>query len=184
MKTPNRTELNEDFLIQQAHTIGMHMMTAAETAPTGRGRNTLTMCLLQKEEKENIAKEMLRMAENGHPQFFIRDAENILQAHALLIIGSSIDPLELPNCKFCGFDSCEEKNTYSNTPCSFNSVDLGIALGSAVSTSALLKADTRIMYSAGKAALILKTLGEDVKIAFGIPISISSKSPFFDRKQQ
>lgn len=181
MKIPNRTDLTEDFLLQQAHSIGMHMMTAAETAPKGKGRNTLKMCLLQKEEKNNIAKEMIRMAENGYPKFFIRDAKNILQSHALLIIGSHIDPLGLPNCKLCGFDSCDEKNNYCNVPCSFNSVDLGIALGSAVSTAALLKADTRIMYSVGKAAQFLKILGEDVKIAFGIPISISSKSPFFDR---
>lgn len=184
MKTPSRTDLTEDTLLWQAHTIGMHMMTAAETAPTGKGRNTLKMCLLQKEEKDKIANEMIRMAENGSPEFFIRDAQNILESQALLLIGSIIDPLGLPDCKFCGFDSCDEKNNHSNVPCCFNSIDLGIALGSAVSTAALLKADTRIMYSAGKAALLLKTLGKDVKIAFGIPISISSKSPFFDRKQQ
>ncbi len=182
MKTPNRTDLTTETLFWQAHTIGLHMMTAAETAPTGKGRNTLKMCLLQHEDKDKIAQEMTQMAEDGHPKFFIRDAQNILQSHALLIIGSTIDTLGLPNCKFCGFDSCDDKNSQSLAPCCFNSIDLGIAIGSAVSTAAMLKADSRIMYSAGKAALELKTLGENIKIAFGIPISISSKSPFFDRK--
>ncbi|MBN1837706.1 MAG: hypothetical protein JW820_17750, partial [Spirochaetales bacterium] len=35
---------------------------------------------------------------------------------------------------------------------------------------------------AGRAALNLKTLGDEVRIAWGIPLSVSGKSPFFDRK--
>jgi len=38
------------------------------------------------------------------------------------------------------------------------------------------------MYSVGQAALEMNLLGEDVRIAFGIPLSVSAKNPFFDRK--
>ena len=65
--------------------------------------------------------------------------------------------------------------------CSFNAGDLGIAVGSAVSRAADLRIDNRIMYSAGKAALELGFLGSEVAIAYGIPLSVSGKSPFFDR---
>jgi uncharacterized ferredoxin-like protein len=62
-------------------------------------------------------------------------------------------------------------------------IDLGIAIGSAVSTASVLKIDNRIMLSIGLAAVNLKILGKDVKIAYGIPLSISGKNPFFDRKK-
>jgi uncharacterized ferredoxin-like protein len=43
------------------------------------------------------------------------------------------------------------------------------------------RVDNRVMYTIGKAVLEMKLLGENVKIAFGIPLSVSAKSPFFDR---
>ncbi len=164
-----------------ARTVGLQMMLAAETAPKGKGRNTLQMCLLQDNDLTILADEMIRIANDTGPKFFKRDAQNIQNSFAILIIGSVIKPLELPHCGFCGFENCSDKELVQDAPCCFNSVDLGIALGSAVSTASMLKVDTRIMYSAGKAAVSLKILGDDVKIAFGIPISISSKSIFFDR---
>ncbi len=66
-------------------------------------------------------------------------------------------------------------------PCAFNSVDVGIALGSAVATAADCRVDTRVMYSAGMAAARMKLLGEGPYQYFAIPVSASSKSPFFDR---
>jgi uncharacterized ferredoxin-like protein len=38
------------------------------------------------------------------------------------------------------------------------------------------------MYTAGFAAVKLKLLGEEVEIAFGIPVSATGENPFFDRK--
>ncbi len=55
-------------------------------------------------------------------------------------------------------------------------------MGSAVSVAADNRVDNRIMYTAGQAIMKMKILGEDVKIAYGIPLSISGKNPFFDRK--
>jgi uncharacterized ferredoxin-like protein len=66
--------------------------------------------------------------------------------------------------------------------CAFNSGDLGIALGSAVSRAADLRIDNRILFTAGKAAVELGMFGDDIRIAYGIPLSVSGKNPFFDRK--
>ena len=69
----------------------------------------------------------------------------------------------------------------AGTNCVFNVTDLGIAVGSAVSVAADNRIDNRVMYSAGKGALKAGMLPPDVKIAYGIPLSISSKSIYYDR---
>ena len=57
----------------------------------------------------------------------------------------------------------------------------GIAIGSAVAVAADRRVDTRIMYSIGYAMLHFGMLPPDVVVAHGIPLSASSKNPFFDR---
>ena len=64
----------------------------------------------------------------------------------------------------------------------FNTNDLGIAIGSAVSIAADDRIDCRVMFTVGKAVTELKLMDEKVKIIFGIPLSATSKNPFFDRK--
>ena len=59
-------------------------------------------------------------------------------------------------------------------------IDLGIAVGSAVSVAADMRIDNRVMFSVGKAAQSMKLLGECTRI-MGIPLSVSGKSPMFDR---
>jgi len=60
-------------------------------------------------------------------------------------------------------------------------IDLGIALGSAVSIAADDRVDNRIMYSIGKAAAEMD-YNDDSVVWHGVPISISGKNIFFDRK--
>ena len=66
-------------------------------------------------------------------------------------------------------------------PCALNTVDVGIAVGSACAMAADLRVDTRVMFSAGLAAQRLDWL-KGCKTVFAIPVSASSKNPFFDRK--
>jgi uncharacterized ferredoxin-like protein len=98
----------------------------------------------------------------------------------VVLLGSRKQPIGLPNCGLCGFSGCEALQAAGGV-CAFNSGDLGIALGSAASRAADLRIDNRIMYSAGKAALELGFLGEDVVLAYGLPLAVIGKSPFFDR---
>ncbi|MEJ5302896.1 MAG: ferredoxin [Bacteroidales bacterium] len=157
------------------------MMAAARTAPKGRGRDTLFIAMATEDEKVRIADHMRIIAEREQIAFFSRDAGNLLRSDALILIGTRIEPLGLKNCGYCGHKTCDGKKAFEEVPCSFNTIDLGIALGSAVSVAASHHADNRIMFSVGRAALELQMVPPDVKVLLGIPISISSKSIYFDR---
>ena len=77
--------------------------------------------------------------------------------------------------------TCEEKMKYPEVPCSLNSVDVGIAIGSACAIAADARVDTRVMFSAGRVAQELGWM-PDCSNVYGIPVSCSSKNPFFDRQ--
>ena len=72
-------------------------------------------------------------------------------------------------------------NSQFQVPCSLNSIDVGIAVGSACATAADLRLDTRVMYSIGVAVEQLGWMGSGVHLTMGIAVSASSKNPFFDR---
>jgi len=38
------------------------------------------------------------------------------------------------------------------------------------------------MYTVGQAVLRMGLFDEDIKIVYGVPLSVSAKNPFFDRK--
>ncbi|MDR3210388.1 MAG: ferredoxin domain-containing protein, partial [Planctomycetota bacterium] len=61
-------------------------------------------------------------------------------------------------------------------------IDLGIGTGSAVALAADRRVDNRVMFSAGQAGVNLKLFSPRVTAALGIPLSVSKKSPFYDRK--
>lgn len=153
---------------------------AARTAPKGRGKDLLVTAIVAGEEKERLCRKMREIAGRDAVAFFERDAGNIEMVHAVVLVGTRKEPLGLPRCGYCGFADCGALVAAGGN-CAFNVGDLGIALGSAVSRAADLRLDNRIMYSAGKAALELGFLGEGVAIAYAIPLSVSGKSPFFDR---
>jgi uncharacterized ferredoxin-like protein len=159
------------------------MMIASRTAPKARGVDNLVISMTEGDSIREISDKMKEIAKRPDaPQFFLRDAENILLADALILMGTKIKSQGVKICGRCGFPNCEGKDEHPEFPCTFNTGDLGIAMGSAVSIAMDHRVDNRIMYSVGQAVLEMKLLGEDVKIAFGIPLSVSSKSPFFDRK--
>ena len=109
-----------------------------------------------------------------------RDAGSIKDSPEILVIGVRSNPAGL-DCNFCGHKTCKELVS-SGGVCALNSMDLGIAVGSAVSAAARLHVDNRIMYSIGKAAMDLGWFSGKVSQALGIPLSVTGKSPYFDRK--
>jgi uncharacterized ferredoxin-like protein len=158
-------------------------MTSARTAPTARGVDHLVIAAVEKEDIQKISARMVEMVkERGVSESFLRDAENILSADAMVLIGTKIKSIGLSFCGLCGFKNCEEKNRHPSHPCAFNTHDLGIAVGSAVAEAMDARVDNRIMYSVGMAVRELNLLGEDVPIIMGIPLSSGGKNPFFDRK--
>lgn len=170
----NEREIRHELVLQAAR----RMMTAARTAPKGKGIDIIEIAMVTDGDILRLSDEMIRIAAETGFKFLLRDAENIKSADAVVIIGTS-QKVQGLNCAHCGFDTCVEKPDL--VPCAINFVDLGIAIGSACATAADLRVDTRVMFSAGLAAQRLGLL-EDCKCVMAIPVSASSKNPFFDRK--
>ena len=170
----NEREIRHAHVLQAVR----QMMTAARTAPKGKGIDIIEVAMVTDEDINRLSEKMISISEETGLKFFLRDAENILQAEALLIIGTRQQVQGL-NCGHCGFPTCERKPLA--VPCALNTVDVGIAVGSACATAADLRLDTRVMFSAGLAAQQLGMLG-DCSCVMAIPVSASSKNPFFDRK--
>ncbi len=179
MTITNEKDINKETLLD----VAKKMIIAARTAPKARGRDFISIALTDGVEIKSIADRMKEIDKEFNLPSFSRDAENILASPVLVLIGTSIETAGLTKCGMCGFESCDKKKEYKDVPCVFNSGDLGIAIGSAVSIAMNYRVDNRIMYTAGQAVLDLVLLGEDVKIAYVIPLSATSKSPYFDRNK-
>ena len=59
---------------------------------------------------------------------------------------------------------------------------VGLPVGPVTVGAADHHVDNRVMFTVGVAAMRLNLLGDEARIAFGIPLSATGKSPFFDRK--
>ncbi len=158
--------------------VARQMMTAARTAPKGKGIDVIEIALVTDDDIQKLSDKLIAMAEENGMKFFLRDADNILQAECIMIVGTRSLAQGL-NCGHCGFLTCASRP--EGVPCALNTVDVGIAVGSACATAADLRVDTRVMFSAGLAAQQLGWL-KNCATVFAIPISASSKNPFFDRK--
>lgn len=162
--------------------IAQLMCASARTAPKTRGIDKIVTFVVDGEDLLNLADKMEEIDErkNGSNRtHFTRDAKNVRASGAVVLIGIEKYYYGL-NCADCGFDSCGSC-ARNNGTCIFSGIDLGIAISSAVSTAGNLRVDNRIMYSIGKAAQEMGYSQKDI-IWLGVPISISGKSPYFDRK--
>jgi uncharacterized ferredoxin-like protein len=158
------------------------MCAAARTAPKACGIDELDTAVLTGADKDALTAKMREIGEalGEKGGFFIRDAGNVDESTAVVLIGAKYDTRKLGGmCKLCGFDGCTSCKQAGAT-CVFTPMDLGIALGSAVAVAADRRLDNRMMFTAGKAAAALGLLGEHTMI-IGIPLSAAGKNPFFDR---
>lgn len=156
------------------------MMTAARTAPKAKGVDIIEISMITDDDIVALSNTLHQIGENMGRGGLMRDADNILSAEAVLLIGSREEAMCL-NCGYCGFPTCGERT--EGVPCAMNTIDVGIAVGSACATAADLRLDTRVMYSVGYAALKLGWM-PGCNYIIGIPVSASSKNPFFDRKRK
>ena len=149
----NERDARHEHILQVAR----QMMTAARTAPKGKGIDVIEVALITDEEIKLLSDKMIAMVEEHGMKFFLRDADNILSAECVVLIGTREQAQGL-NCGHCGFATCAGRT--EDVPCALNSIDVGIA---------------------GLAAQRLHWL-KDCKMVMAIPVSASSKNPFFDRK--
>jgi uncharacterized ferredoxin-like protein len=159
------------------------MEVAAITAPKTKGENFVVTKTLQGEELKKLGEGMLTHAEETGIEGFARDGRNVLASGAVVLIGIKDAEVADLNCGACGAEACIAINTYdgefSGPHCALRSLDMGIAIGSAVKTAGLLNVDNRVMYRAGVVARSLALIEAD--FVMGIPLSISGKSIYFDR---
>ncbi len=173
-------ELEQEIRTKFVQTIAQNMAVAARTAPKARGLDSLQIGIVSGEELNKLAEKMNEIGEAKEMPFFLRDALNIENSEAVLLVGTSFSPIGL-NCGYCGHPTCKESTEKGKNLCFFNAHDMGVALGSAVSVAANARIDNRIMFSVGFAA---KELGyfPNSNAILGVPLSVNSKNQFFDRK--
>lgn len=172
----NERNIRKEIVLEAAKQI----MMAARTAPKGKGVDIIEIITLSHDSLPTLSENMRSEGKKRGMMFFLRDADNIEQVDAVILIGTRRHPLGL-NCAYCGAKTCGE-NPESN-PCAINSIDVGIAIGSACSKAADLRIDTRVMFSAGTTAQSMNLLPGCNQI-IALALSVSSKNPFFDRKFQ
>jgi uncharacterized ferredoxin-like protein len=183
-----RSKDGEREAIQEA---ARFMLIAARTAPKTAGVDDIFTSIVYGREKNLIADKMEEIGEERKIEGFKRDAKNLKDSEAVVLIGVRGDKSMGFNCGSCGFENCKEFDEHEKRlgrdfcgpSCIFKALDLGIALGSAVKTASILNVDNRIMYRVGTAAGKLGMLPE-ASVIMGVPVSAHGKSIYFDRPKQ
>jgi len=166
------------------------MLVSARTAPKSGGVDDVSTAMVCGEEKEAIATEMDRIANERNIKWFRRDAQSVRDSEVILLVGVRGTRRFGLNCGGCGYPSCDEfkkagkklRQDFEGPTCIFKALDLGIALGSAVATARMHNVDNRIMYTVGAAAKRLNHMPE-ASITMGIPLSAKGKNIYFDRRE-
>jgi uncharacterized ferredoxin-like protein len=164
------------------------MLISARTAPKSAGIDDILAAVVYGKEKDTIAAEMGKIAEERNATGFHRDGKNLRDSDAVLLVGIRGTKTFGLNCGACGYHTCDQfekaakklGNDFVGPNCLFKLLDLGIALGSAAKTASMLNIDNRIMYRIGTAARRLNLL-KGASTIMGIPISAEGKSIYFDR---
>jgi uncharacterized ferredoxin-like protein len=164
------------------------MLVSARTAPKTGGVDDILTCLLDGDELESLAKRMDDLGDQRGIDGFHRDAKNVRDSDAVVLVGVRGSRKYALDCGACGFNTCDEFEKaeriqgldFMGPTCLFKALDLGIALGSAVRTAGLFNVDNRIMYRIGAAAMRLRILPE-ATVVMGIPLSAKGKSIYYDR---
>ena len=173
---------SSEMEMRAAMSAAERVCAAARTAPKACGIDHLVTLTLTDADKDAVADKMEQLSGQFGAGFLMRDAGNVRAAQALVLFAVKESVRGLGDiCGYCHHKNCAEC-AKSGSVCVYDPMDLGIALGSAAAAAADCRVDSRILFSAGLAAMEMGILGEGVSMACGLPLSISGKSPFFDRK--
>jgi uncharacterized ferredoxin-like protein len=168
------------------------MAAAARTAPKAGGKDFLEIAVISRDD--DLAKIALAMREyapkSTNEAYWLRDAGNIENAQALVLIGLRKSAAAGYDCGACGFPSCkafeqgraptDKEMGYTGPHCVMRMMDIGVALSSAAKTAGLLNVDNRVQQRVGAAARSLGFI--QAEVAMGIPVGVYGKNIFFDRQ--
>ena len=178
----------KDVAVHVAHL----MAAAARTAPKGGGKDFLEIVVISAPaDLTGIAEKMREYAPGStNEAYWLRDAANIEEDQALVLIGLAQSRAAGYDCGGCGYPSCrefekhreikEKEMGYGGPHCVMRMMDIGVALSSAAKTASLLSVDNRIQQRVGAAARALGLIQADVVMVS--PVGIYGKNIFFDRK--
>lgn len=177
---------NEDWISNGVLQVAEMMGLAAVTAPKTKGENYVAVKILQGQVVQDLAQAMVAFGERSKKANFDRDAKNVADSQAVVLIGLENPNTAGLNCGACGFPTCDElldqtpyEGEFRGPMCAYRLLDMGIALGSAVKTAGLFNVDNRIMYRIGVAARQMGLV--EWHFVMGVPLSVSGKSIYFDR---
>ncbi len=179
--------------MKEVATLAANLMAAsARTAPKAGGKDFLEIVVITDEGNlRRIAQTMKDYApKSTNEAFWLRDADNIEHSEAVVLIGLKKFQVAGYDCGACGLPTCAEfqkerrptdkEMGYTGPHCVMRMMDIGVALASAAKTAGLLNVDNRVQQRVGAAARALGLI--DAEVVMGVPVSISGKSIYFDRK--
>lgn len=184
--------MNQKSIKETIETVINLMAASAMTAPKAGGKNCLKIvALTDSEDLQRVADEMRKYAHNSSKEnYWHRDAANTENAQGVLLIGLAGPVTAGYDCGGCGYSTCKEfedsrelkdfEMGYTGPHCIMRMMDIGVALASAAKQASLFNVDNRVQQRVGAAARALGYI--DCEVAMGIPVSISGKSIFYDRK--
>ncbi len=184
--------MNHKSIKETIETVINLMAASAMTAPKAGGKDCLEIvALTDPDDLQKIADEMRKYAHNSSKEnYWHRDAANIENAQGVLLIGLAGPVTAGYDCGGCGYRTCKEFEDsrelkdfelgYTGPHCIMRMMDIGVALASAAKQASLFNVDNRVQQRVGAAARALGYI--DCEVAMGIPVSISGKSIFYDRK--
>ena len=116
----NERNIRKEIVLEAAKQI----MMAARTAPKGKGVDIIEIITLSHDSLPTLSENMRSEGKKRGMMFFLRDADNIEQADAVILIGTRRHlrfELRILWAKTCG------ENHQESNPCAINSIDVGIA---------------------------------------------------------
>jgi uncharacterized ferredoxin-like protein len=169
-------------------TVAQMMVIAATTAPKASGQDHIRTMVLTGDSVKELGEAMVAYGKRMQKKSFDRDGANVVNSAAVVLIGIEAEPPTLGlDCGACGYPDCSALEAaervdeeFAGPICSHKMLDMGIALGSAAKTASLFNVDNRIMYRIGAVARYMELVDWD--FVMGIPLSVTAKSIFYDRK--
>lgn len=163
----------------QALDIAQKMLVAARTAPKGKGIDVLECAVVNGDEKEALAVAMETIGkERGHA-FFLRDAGCVRTCQCVVLVGTR------PKDSIFELRLLRVPRPAARSPPKHLARSMWSMWASRSALPSRVRKPTgSIRASCSPLALPLNTLAYLVKVfsqVLAIPVSISSKSPFFDR---
>jgi uncharacterized ferredoxin-like protein len=196
----NDTRGYDDFRAETVLHAAQLMAGAAITAPKSGGQLFIqgaslfveTVIVEQGDTLQRLADWMRARGKERRETIWFRDADVAEAVDAVLFVGLSGWYPPNYDCGACGYATCAEflnatkdlrkesdELEFVGPQCNLRDIDLGIAVGSAAKTAALLSVDCRCQTRVAVAARKLGVIKSDVAVA--LSLSLTHKNIGFDR---